>query len=292
MQITPDLYALRLPFTLPAGPGGKLERFVNVFLYAGKGVMLFDAGVASSPPLLFEYLGEIGRSPAEISWLMLTHSHPDHIGGAREIAERTACQVAASAVEQPWIEDPGLQQRERPVPGFNAIVGGPIRVDAALAGVEEMDLGPELHLQCFPTPGHSKGSLSFFLEEEGALICGDAVPVPGALPIYDDVSLSLFTLGRLAKLPVKVLLSAWDEPRTGDDALKAIHAGARYIQRVHDVVVKESASRPGADALALAPAVLSTLGLPSHLASPLTAATVNAHLKVKDQKHLMVDWAL
>jgi glyoxylase-like metal-dependent hydrolase (beta-lactamase superfamily II) len=292
MQITPSLHALRLPFSLPAGPGGmKMERFVNVFLYIGRGVMLFDAGVATSPPLIFEYLEKIGRSPGEISWLMLTHAHPDHIGGAREIAERTGCQVAASAIEQPWIEDPSLQMRERPVPGFEALVGGPVRVDAALAGVEEMDLTPDLHLQCFPTPGHSKGSLSFFVEEEGALICGDALPVPHSLPIYEDASVSLFSLGRLAKLPVKVLLSAWDEPRTGDAALEAIRASARYIQEVHTVVLKESAARPEADPLALAPAVLAALGLPPAYANPLTATTIGAHLRLKNQPRLMADWA-
>jgi glyoxylase-like metal-dependent hydrolase (beta-lactamase superfamily II) len=291
MQITPDLHALHLPFTLPAGPDGRLERSVNVFIYAGQGVMLFDAGVASSPPLVFEYLEKMGRSPVEISWLMLTHAHPDHIGGAHEIAERTGCQVAAAAVEQPWIEDPSLQQRERPVPGFETIVGGPVRVDAALAGVEEMELGPDRHLQSFPTPGHSRGSLSYFLEEEGALICGDAVPVPGSLPIYDDVNLSLFTLGRLVKLPVKILLSAWDEPRSGEDALKAIQAGARYLQQVHEVVLREAATHPSADAAAITPGVLAALGLPPGLANPLTTSTVNAHLKVKDQKHLMAEWA-
>ena len=36
-------------------------------------------------------------------------------------------------------------------------------------------------------PGHSKGSVSFYLKEEKALFTADAIILPGELPIYEDV---------------------------------------------------------------------------------------------------------
>ena len=46
------------------------------------------------------------------------------------------------------------------------------------------------------TPGHSAGSLSFFVPEDGALISGDVLPEPGTLPIYESVADTLASLAR------------------------------------------------------------------------------------------------
>ena len=51
------------------------------------------------------------------------------------------------------------------------------------------------------TPGHSAGSLSFFMPEDGALICGDVLPEPGTLPIYESVADTLASLEKLKAHP-------------------------------------------------------------------------------------------
>ena len=48
-----------------------------------------------------------------------------------------------------------------------------------------------MRLQVFHTPGHSAGSVSLLVQGEGALFCGDAVPVEGDLPVYDDAQESV-----------------------------------------------------------------------------------------------------
>jgi glyoxylase-like metal-dependent hydrolase (beta-lactamase superfamily II) len=45
----------------------------------GKKIYLIDSGVASSEQIIFDYIRQTGRNPDEISMIVLTHSHPDHI---------------------------------------------------------------------------------------------------------------------------------------------------------------------------------------------------------------------
>lgn len=58
----------------------------------------------------------IGNSRQTINALILTHSHPDHIGAARSIKEGYDSCIYACQGEKDWIEDTGLQYKERPIP--------------------------------------------------------------------------------------------------------------------------------------------------------------------------------
>ncbi|HEY9827804.1 MAG TPA: MBL fold metallo-hydrolase, partial [Stenomitos sp.] len=102
MQITDHIHALKIPFTVPT-PAGPVERFVFVYLVFGEQTTLIDSGVAGSETLILSYLERLGRGE-RIDRLILTHSHPDHIGAARAIQAITGCRVVAGAAERAWIE--------------------------------------------------------------------------------------------------------------------------------------------------------------------------------------------
>ena len=85
MQITPAIHALRHPFKIPVAPGIAIDRFVYSYLLAGETITLIDTGVAGCENVIFDYIRSIGRDPREISLIILTHSHPDHIGAAKAI---------------------------------------------------------------------------------------------------------------------------------------------------------------------------------------------------------------
>jgi hypothetical protein len=54
---------------------------------------------------------------------------------------------------------------------------------------------------------------------EGALFSGDAIPVAGDLPVYDDAVSSVRSLHRLRGIAgIRILLSACDDPREKVDA--------------------------------------------------------------------------
>lgn len=181
MQITDRIHALKIPFQITDPSGQKVPRFVYVYLIYGKRICLIDSGVASSEKIILDYLQETGRRPEEISQLILTHSHPDHMGAARAIKSISGCTVAAHAAEKSWIEDVDLQERERPVPGFKSLVAGSVHVDQTLQDGDLLDLDG-VSMQVLQTPGHSSGSICLWLPEVGALFSADAVPVPGSMP--------------------------------------------------------------------------------------------------------------
>jgi glyoxylase-like metal-dependent hydrolase (beta-lactamase superfamily II) len=275
MQITDHIHALKIPFFVPT-PAGPIERFVYVYLVCGEEITLIDSGVAGAEEMILSYLEEIGR-PKEISRLILTHSHPDHIGAARAIRAATGCRVLAGAGERAWIEDTDLQARERPVPGFNTLVGGPVKVDQVLAGGEVLELGGGLSLAVIATPGHSAGSMSYLLPMESALFSGDAVPVRGDMPIYDDFHTSVATLGRIGRMQgLKLLLEAWQAPLvTGISARFA--EGESWLQAVDKAVQQVAGQEPESDQMTLCRQVVTKLGLSPLAANPLVARSLRSH---------------
>jgi glyoxylase-like metal-dependent hydrolase (beta-lactamase superfamily II) len=193
MQITPSIHAIRHSFRVPVALGISLDRFVYSYLIYGEMITLIDTGVAGCEMQIFEYIRSTGRNPSEISLIILTNSHPDHIGSARAIRQATGCSIAAHPAERAWIEDVEIQNREHPVPGFATLVGGPVQIDNELMDGDavEPDETRAGEMQVFYTPGHSAGSISLFLHNEGALFSGDVIPVTGDLPVYDDALLSV-----------------------------------------------------------------------------------------------------
>ena len=106
MKITENIHALKHHFQIPVSPELKVDRFVYSYIVFGKkGLYLVDAGVAVSSSAIFDYIIQNGRSIEEIKVLVLTHAHPDHIGSAQQISEKSGCDILAHPEEREWIED-------------------------------------------------------------------------------------------------------------------------------------------------------------------------------------------
>lgn len=288
MKITDHIHALKIPFQITDPSGLKIQRFVYIFLICSRKICVIDSGVANAEQIIFEYLRKIGRSPQEISLLVLTHSHPDHIGAAMAIKKATDCVIAAHEAEKAWIQDVNLQVKERPVPGFYSLVGGPVNVDQVLEDKDCLDLGDGLHLQAIHTPGHSRGSVSLWLLEEGALFSGDAIPLAGDMPIYDDALESTKSIGKLKSIAgIKVLLSAWDDPQKGGLAYQIMNESLRYLQSIHEAVIKIHTQDPSLYSMSFCQHVLKDLELPNVMANPLVARSFQANLKTGDRRNLL-----
>ena len=277
MQITPSIHQLTLPFIVPS-PAGAIPRTVNLFLLPGEEITLIDSGVRGAEGSLADYLLTIGRPEATIRQLLLTHAHPDHIGAAMALRRRYNCRVACHPHERGWVEDVACQERERPVPGFQELVGGSVPIDFELVDGGRVELGGERFLTVLHTPGHSPGSITFWSEEERVLFCGDAVPLAGEMPIFSDYAASLKSLQRLQSYEPDWLLSAWDEPQRGDAARQRIDDALAWLARikatVQNVVRPSSAAAP----LELCREVIPLLGLPHFAVNPLVARSLLACL--------------
>jgi len=287
MQITPSLHALRHSFKIPITSCVAIDRFVYSYIIYGELITLIDTGVAGCETQIFDIIRSSSRDPSDIALIILTHSHPDHMGAAAAIRRLTGCSIAAHPAERPWIEDLALQNRERPVPGFTTLAGESVQVDHAL--VEGDTIEPDDtragEMLVYHTPGHSKGSISLFLHREGALFSGDAIPVTGEMPIYDDAVASVKSVKRLRGIAgIRVLLSSWDDPRTGEDAYQQMDRALEYLQKIQKTVL--AFSRDGmTDPMDLTRNTVSALGLPPESVNPLLSRTFASILLSEDHKN-------
>ena len=290
MQVTEHIHALKIPFQVRSFSGIPVERFVYAYLIYGEQICLIDCGVAGSERVLFDYVRSTGRTPEDIAMIVQTHAHLDHIGATRALKEATGCIVAAHPDDMAWIEDLDLQYKERPIPNFQSLVGGSVAVDCILEDGDVIDLGNGLRLEVLHTPGHSNGSISLVLHADRALFSGDAIPLAGDLPIYDDVLASVKSIKKLKDVDdVKVLLSSWDDPREGDQVYQRMDDGLRYLQRIHEAVINvvcDDRSLVSNEA-ELCRRVLVALGFPEQAANPLVARSFAANVKVIRERDLV-----
>lgn len=288
MQVSKHIHAIRIPFRLEVSPGKTLDRFVYVYLIYGRQVFLVDSGVSGSKDTIFNYIKETGRDPNETKVMVITHAHPDHIGGALGIQNSVGCNIAAHVNDIPWIEDIELQYKERPIPSFHSLVKGSVKVNLPLKDGDSLELDDGSSLRVIHTLGHSKGHISLFYEADRALISGDSIPVPGEVPIYESVLPAVRSAKKLRKIKgLEILLSSWAEPCYGNRVYKMIDEGISYFQRIHREVLKENASLRSYNVEAIATRVCKNLGLPQAALNPLFFKSIEAHLKAIDCEDLL-----
>ena len=157
------------------------SRTCNCYLVKEEGLVLVDAGPPKQGGKLLKALRGLAIEPGDISLILLTHGHWDHIGSASELKGLTGCKVAINRHEKEWVEQalkpmpPGIGlwgkamgMMTRMFMPLVSFAGTP--VDLAL-GDEEFSLEPfGIHGVALHTPGHSPGSTSLLLDTGDAFV--------------------------------------------------------------------------------------------------------------------------
>jgi len=278
MQISRSVHILKHDFAVPVAPGRTMDRFVYSIIIFGKDITLIDCGVKGCQKKIFNYITGCGRPVKDIGRLILSHSHPDHIGSASRIRNMTGCEILAHRAEKDWIEQIEVQNAQRPVPGFFDLVEASVIIDDFLGHGQILDLGKDLSLQCLHTPGHSQGLLSLFIPEEGVLFTGDCIPVDRDIPNYDDFRDLKNSLTLLKEFSdIAVWLSSWSEPVYDKiKMIEAIGAGENYLLMIDTVVKKHYLNRQAP--LECCQNVIAELGLPPVFAIPLVHKAFLSHI--------------
>ncbi len=280
MKITDTIHAVRHPFRLLLEEGRYAERFVYSYLIVGKTICLIDAGVAATAHLIIDTVKSLGRSPEEISMILLTHAHPDHIGGCAPIRRLSPAPVAIHPAERRWVEDVTEQYRERPIPNLFELVPEGAPVERELTDGETVSWEEGKTIRVIATPGHSSGSVSFLYQEEGALFSGDAIPAAGAIPIYVDPTASVASIEKLKALSgVRVLLSSWHEPIIGERIPAIMDEGCQYIGRIDALVRELHHQEPSLSGQALSLRALERLGITVPRVLFMVEASFTSHLR-------------
>jgi glyoxylase-like metal-dependent hydrolase (beta-lactamase superfamily II) len=198
---------------VPAGIAGpaELSSDVRCFLVGlPDGLVLIDAGPAGSAGEIGAALERVGAHWSDVTDVVLTHSHPDHVGGLGEVAPRIpGARIWAGAADCPQIASP--------VP---------------LQPLSDGDRVRELRI--ISTPGHTKGHISVLHEDEGVLFVGDALAtIAGAMtrapaPFTADAAEAELSLRKLSELaPARMLFSHGPEVADPVAELRHLLDGAR-----------------------------------------------------------------
>ena len=278
MRLTKTIHQLTLNFNIQIGPDKILPRTVNTLLIFGEKITLIDSGVKGCEEEIFSYIKSNGRSTDEIETLILSHSHPDHIGSAARIKELTGCRVLAHPAEQHWIENIDLQEKERPVPGFKSLVDEPVSIDQFLVDGDSLTPAPGTTIEVIHTPGHSAGLLSLLLREDQILFTGDAIPLKNDIPNYDNFIELKQSLRKISeKIYYKTLLTSWTPVRTNQQEINSLIAdGENFLNQIDQVVNKAYIGLEDQPFLHCSKAVAS-LGLPPFLVTPVVDKAFRSH---------------
>lgn len=169
---------------------------------------IVDTGIASSPAEgMVPALEELGRSIEEVRWILLTHGHIDHLGGAHALWELTGrrAQVVLHRddahllrsrrahvdqyvnVRQQYLQDPnGVEAQTK---AAEAVISGEMEPTVLVEGGETLSLGGDTTVSVHHIPGHTDGSVAYAVDGRKSVFVGDAVQIHGAangFPGYED----------------------------------------------------------------------------------------------------------
>ncbi len=111
---------------------------------------------------------EVSRQKLNVTGILLTHGHFDHILGVKEFKAKTSAKVYAGANEAELLKNPTINASER-VRRPESIVP-----DVLFQDKEQVTIG-DLSFEVIFTPGHTKGSVCYYFREAGILISGDTL---------------------------------------------------------------------------------------------------------------------
>lgn len=112
----------------------------------------------------------IKKNSFKVKYLLLTHLHLDHYFGVPFVASTYNVAVSASKADEPLL---GLMPMQAEMYG-TPLPDIPIEIGKTLQDGDILYLGKEA-INVISVPGHSKGSLAYYLPESMCVFCGDAL---------------------------------------------------------------------------------------------------------------------
>lgn len=163
-----DIFSLKLGLT-------------SCYLIRGKTSILIDAGMPNKIRSLKLFLKRLYIQPEEISMIILTHSHFDHVGSAEEIKKLTGAKILIHENERDFLSE----RKFAPVKSFTS--WGNIALPLFLALFNKVPypvVNPDIYMsgdefplydygidgKLFLTPGHTRGSISLLLDTGEAFV--------------------------------------------------------------------------------------------------------------------------
>ncbi|MFI3219812.1 MAG: hydroxyacylglutathione hydrolase, partial [Methylococcales bacterium] len=147
--------------------------------------LLHDSGSGETavvdPAVAEPVLAVLKQKGWQLTYILNTHHHSDHVGGNVELKRQTGCQIIASEFDKHRIPS----------------------VDRGIKEHDVINLGTH-SAQVIATAGHTSGHIVYYFAEDNALFCGDTLFVMGCGRLFEGSAAELWqSLQKLKALPPK-----------------------------------------------------------------------------------------
>lgn len=202
------------PLVAPWGRFG-----LYTFLIDAPELAIVDSGVAATPAAgMKAELEKVDRRIEDVKWILLTHGHIDHLGGAHALWEMTGRKAKVVIHEADvhylssrrahvenylelrdhYLDDPNAEEHQTGM--AQQAISGEMTPDVVLRGGESLSLGGDVTVTAHSIPGHTRGSVAYVVDGQNDVFVGDAVQIHGAangFPGYEDPEAYLSSLEHL-----------------------------------------------------------------------------------------------
>lgn len=186
------------------GPDITAPEDAAVFIiHCGSELVMIDCGAGRSTQALVDIIRETGHDPQDISTLILTHCHVDHIGAAQFFRDTYACTVVAHDYDADAIAsgDP-----VRTAAHWYGVKLPKTIVDVRLKGEFEVLMCGSQKINCLHTPGHTPGSIVIYVDRAGQrILFGQDIHGPFHDDFHSDLGKWRTSMEKLLGLEADIL---------------------------------------------------------------------------------------
>jgi glyoxylase-like metal-dependent hydrolase (beta-lactamase superfamily II) len=146
--------------------GGSLTAPEDAAVYLvrfGNQAALIDSGCGSAHGRLVENIFAVLAEGVEIIYLLLTHCHYDHVGGAAALREQYGCKIIAHKLDAEYLE---AGDSDVTAASWYGTKMKPLAIDHKIEDHKEVFKVGNGEVCAYHCPGHSPGSLIYLAEIE------------------------------------------------------------------------------------------------------------------------------